>query len=359
MNRFQRGKREQRGTRKRFTRTAEMYQSQAQEASNNFDSWLKPGFSQYKMQDTNVLRILPPEWSDDPTTYFNIKVGLHFNVGVDKGVFLCPEVTFEKPCPICEEVEKAQQEGDKEYAKQLSATVRFLTYVLDRNAEEKDIQLLNMPVGIHTTLASLAVDATSGEIINVDDVDEGYDVSFSRKGKGINTKYEAVSIVRRSTPLSTDERKLEKWLDFVKENSLYDVLNEHSYEYIKNVFEGGSGEQSASSATPINLNKDSEESGASTLPERKVFPYKYEDIAGLEEQILVDLIEEYELFTDAESDQLDTLDNKGFAEAVRGKLVELDYVTKPARRRRYANNTSEELSEVDNRIENLKSRFKK
>lgn len=203
------------------------------QGANDFDKILKDGIKMWKCNDgDNRIRILPPTWSG--AKHFGLDVYVHYGVGPDRQSYLCLQKMKGEADPIAEEREIARRDEDEKYAKELEAKHRVLVYIIDRDNEKEGVQAWAMPSGLDRDIVKISIDKSSGEVLPIDHPDEGYDVTFEKNGKGINTKYEGVSIARRSSPLGKSE-----WMDFAVDNPLPDQLNYFDYDHIAKVFNGG------------------------------------------------------------------------------------------------------------------------
>jgi len=212
--------------------------SKRAEGSSQFDQYLRSDVKMFKAHDRdNTIRIVPPTWPE--AEHYGLDIWVHYNVGPDGQTYLCLHKMKGEPCPICEERAEAARARDDDYAKELEPKRRVLTYVVDRSDEREGLQAWPMPQGTDQDIVKVSVDRASGEVIPLDDPYDGYDVSFSKTGTGIKTRYEGVAIARRSSSLG-DER----WLEQAIANPLPDVLQYFSYDHIKKEFGGGGGHSS-------------------------------------------------------------------------------------------------------------------
>jgi len=217
--------------------TKDALKNRATTYGSNFDTAYRPSIQTFTVKEGLVtLRILPATWPN--AQHYGYDIWLHSSVGPENQTYLCRKMMLKEPCPVCEERERALREGDEKYAGDLKAYRRVLVWVIDRDHEEEGPQLYPMPWTIDRDLAAMAVDPRTGEIINIDHPDEGYDVSFTRQGSKVNTKYIGVSIARRVSYVSEDEAKQNSWLDFVTDNPVPNCLNYYDYEHIKANFDG-------------------------------------------------------------------------------------------------------------------------
>jgi hypothetical protein len=198
-----------------------------------FDRFVKDDIKTWVPKDgVNILRILPPTWKDPEHYGFDIYV--NYGVGADRQAYLDLDKMLGKPDPIAEERAKALRDGDEQYAKDLAPKRRCGVWIIDRDAEKEGVQFWAMPWTIDADIAKLTTDKRTGEVLNIDDPENGYDIEFEKVGKGRNTKYEAVAIARRSSPLGS-----KKWLEFALDNPIPDQLVYHDYEHIAKTFGGG------------------------------------------------------------------------------------------------------------------------
>lgn len=229
-------------------RSAESVEKRAQGSSDR-DHFLKDEFAKYSPADgDNLIRILPPTWDD--AQHHGLDIHVHYGIGPDKGAFLSLNKHKGEADPIYEERLQAQNDGDDEYAKELRPNTRTLVWVIDRDKEEDGPKLWAMPFGVDKEISIRCKDKKSGEVLYIDDPDDGYDVEFTKTGSGKKTKYEGIQISRRSSPISDDEDQAEEWLEFIEDNPLPSVLEFKEYDYIKRVFgSGGSSSGSKSSSS--------------------------------------------------------------------------------------------------------------
>jgi len=198
-----------------------------------FDRLIKDGIKNWKPADgMNSIRILPATWPKPEHYGFDLYV--HYGVGPDRGSYLDLHKMLDKPDPISEEHAEALREGDEKYAKEIESKRRCGVYLIDRDNEKEGVQFWAMPWTIDADLNKLAVDKRTGETLNIDDPEDGYDVEFEKTGKDRNTKYEAVKIARRSSPLGSN-----KWIDWAVDNPLPDQLVYFDYDHIAKAFGGG------------------------------------------------------------------------------------------------------------------------
>lgn len=210
------------------------------QSANDFDVIIRDDLKSFTPEGDKIIRILPPTW--DSPEHFGLDLHVHYGIGPDNQSYLCLDKMKGEPCPICEERARAQADGDSDYADQLKPTKRVLYALVDRDHEKEGVQFWAAPWTIDRDICKLVVDKRTGDTLAIDDPEDGYDVEFSRTGKGINTKYTGISISRRPSELGND-----KWLDFMVENPLTEILVYKDYDYIAKIFGSGGSRDSRDS----------------------------------------------------------------------------------------------------------------
>ena len=215
-------------------RDAKKWKERSEQSGFSRRSMFAEGVTLYRTKDgDNCLRILPPTFED--ADHYGYEIFVHYGIGPDNDSFLDLEKMLKADVdPINEERMEALNDGDKDYADKLTSRKRVLCYVIDRDDEEAGLQLWSCPWTVDADITTLAVDKRTGEVLDIDDPDNGYDVEFTRTGKGVNTKYVGVAIARKSSALDND-----KALEDAVERPLPETLKFYSYEEIKKVFEAG------------------------------------------------------------------------------------------------------------------------
>lgn len=241
------------------SRSSEDTKARANSGSGDFDKLLKPHIKSWKPNDgDNRIRILPPTWVK--AKHFGVDAHIHYGVGADKGAYLDLQKMLGEDDPIHEEYLRAKAEldpdnkDDQEYLRQLRGTRRSLVYLIDRDHEKEGVQAWFMPFGLDNDIVKLSIDRGTGEVLPIDHPDDGYDVEFTKTGKGLGTKYSAPAIARRSSPLGKDE-----WLDFAMDNPLPEQLQYFDYDHIAKAFGGGG----AHKEKPRGRDRDDEDRGNS------------------------------------------------------------------------------------------------
>lgn len=206
----------------------------AETGGGSIDTYITDGIRMFKSAEgPNEVRILPPTW--EGAKHYGIDVHLHYGIGADNAAYLCLDKMKGKACPICEERKRAADDDDQEYADELRPQHRVLMYVLDRDKEKEGVKVWSMSSRQDQDILRLCVDKKTGETLEIDHPEDGYDLSFDRQGQGKKTRYSAWSIARRSSPLDND-----KAMQFAVGNPLDEQLVFYSYDHIKGAFAGRS-----------------------------------------------------------------------------------------------------------------------
>lgn len=249
-------------------RSAESVRQRADSGGGDFDKFLKPHIKIYKPHDgDNRIRIVPPGWKK--ADHYGVDIHVHYGVGADRQTYLCLHKMLGKPDPINEERElfareaDTDNEADKKHLRDLTATKRTLLYLIDRDNQKEGVQAWAMPKGLDMDIVKISMDKDSGEVLPIDHPEDGYDVTFEKNGKGVNTKYEAAAIARRSSPLGKAE-----WLEYAMENPLPDMLVYYDYDYIAKAF-GGKGSHSSSRDRDDDRGRDREDKGRDRDDDRR------------------------------------------------------------------------------------------
>lgn len=169
----------------------------------------------------SVIRIMPEVGN---MSFFFQPVGKHNLTPDGKKSVYCPDFTSEGelPCPVCEFVDDLKSSGDsasKKLAGQLARRRSFWMNVIVRGAEEKGPQIFTPGVTVMGFISAIIADPDYGLIT---DVNEGFDITIEREGKGLDTEYQ-VRARRNPSPLSDDPDEVEKWLSKARDLSFAEL----------------------------------------------------------------------------------------------------------------------------------------
>jgi hypothetical protein len=169
--------------------------------------------------------------------FYGRKVAIHQHIGVDDRTYICPKGTWDKPCPICEEIVRMRKNSeDQELINELRPSIRYLFFVLDvtnRKTEEKGLQWFDASPGIKDEIVALSINKRSGEAIDVSDPDDGRAIAFTRTGTRLKTRYKGFELEDRD-PIPDEILDEIPFFD--------DVLQDVTYEDLEKAFLGESGE---------------------------------------------------------------------------------------------------------------------
>lgn len=216
-------------------RKSEDVRARAEQTGGAYDSFLKQGIDMFRPKvGENTIRFLPPTWENPK--HFGYDVFVHSYVGVDESSYLCIDKMKGQRCPICVAAKDAKDSGDDEEYKALKATQRVLCWILDRDEDENKPIIYNMSWSYDRDIAALC-DTKQGTLY-IDHPDDGYDITFKRKGQGLNTRYFGTQVDRQSSPITEKQRDQDEVLDFIAENPIPSLLKFYSAEHLQKVIEG-------------------------------------------------------------------------------------------------------------------------
>ena len=222
-------------------RSKEDVNRRAKQSSGRYDSYITESVTWFRPRSgENQIRLLP--WLNEADkdfeaydekwgNHWGIDIIVHRNVGPDNGTYLCLDKMKGEPCPVCD---AWRGEG----LDALKGSDRMLCWLIDRNDEKAGPQLWAMPLGVSKDISAVSLDKKSGEMLLIDNWDEGFDVFFDREGEKDRTQYKRVALDRDATPLHDDEDKQNAWLEQVFEKRLPDMLKYYDADYLEKVLSG-------------------------------------------------------------------------------------------------------------------------
>lgn len=230
------------------SRKPEDVRKRSQQRGGDFDSIWNDGFTTFSPKEgSHRLRILPPTW--DNAKHFGTDVWVHYGVGADNQQYLCRAKMLDEECPLCKEAAKYSK--DDEISKSLKPTRRVAYYVIDRKNEAAGVLVWAAPWTFDRDLSGLLFsEQNADEVLEIDNPDEGYDITFSRTGAQLATKYVSLAVSRHQSPLADDSDQAVEWLKFAIKNPIPTALCYYDADYILKVFNGGASKKEA--AAPAN-----------------------------------------------------------------------------------------------------------
>jgi hypothetical protein len=243
-------------------RTVEDVVKRSKQSGGSYDSYLGPDCTFYKSSEgDHTVRILPPTW-DDVEKFGNgweLQIFFHRSVGPDNGTYLCLDKMTGVKCPVCE---ARRQATDEDEADALKPQWRALAWIIDRDNEKAGPQVLSLPVSLFRDINARSVDKKTNDAILIDDPENGYDVLFSREGIDKRTKYTQVGVDRDPSPIHDDQKLQDRWLKFITEHPLPEMLVYYDEDYINQVLYGKSERRGRTGRD------DAEETPARSRPRR-------------------------------------------------------------------------------------------
>lgn len=200
---------------------------------NYFTTALKDG----ENSQIKTVRILPNKNGSPFVEYFGHKI----QVNGENKVFACLKHEKNEACPFCDtknELLSTGDDKDKEIAKKYSARLMYIVKVIDRDNEEDGVKfwrfahdyrkegIYDKIIGVMAAIKKDITDATNGRDIVL---------TINRNQNKIPIVSSIVSL--DSSPLSTDEAKLSKWLS--DERTWEDVFSVRTYDYLEIIIKGG------------------------------------------------------------------------------------------------------------------------
>lgn len=110
----------------------------------------------------------------------------HRNIGVQELAFVCPAMTWNEPCPICEDIKASDYNDDDLEKIRAKRVCCYLVWVHDSAKEEKEgVKILEIAhFFLQKHLDELAVSPRGGGILTFSDLDDGKSVAFTKSGGG-------------------------------------------------------------------------------------------------------------------------------------------------------------------------------
>jgi len=222
----------------------------------------------------NIIRIIPPS---DPRTPWAKRIFIHRNIGANNSTFLCLDKMFNKPCPICEYVQKLKDEDtDRDTLSALWPKLRHLIFLYDvtsQQEEEKGLRWWNAPASkscaIVENIVALSKDPKTGAPLDVSDPETGMDIKFVRKGTDRQTTYMGYQLIENGAIPK-------EWYESVP--TFESVLDIPTYEEMYKELHGVLPENDVKSPTgvdeketPVNIQQETEQPTAQETRTRRSY----------------------------------------------------------------------------------------
>lgn len=220
-------------------RTSEDVTRRSKMSGGSYDNYLSSDAPFFKAREgDNEVRIMPRTWDDEEKwgTGWEIVVYFHRNVGPDNATYLCLDKMKGERCPICD----ARADMDEDEANAVRVQARPLCYIIDRNNEKAGPQIMGMPMTLFREINARSVHKKTGSVLRIDGDKDllGHDVAFVREGTDKKTTYSSVEVYPEKTNLGPDEKRENRWLDFVEDHPLPEMLVYFDPEHIEKVLFG-------------------------------------------------------------------------------------------------------------------------
>lgn len=295
------GKKSKGGGKFKYKPLTSEYLETRKSGGGDYDQYVVEGIKMFKPQDgDNEIRIFPATWEDGEYAY---DINMHYGIGPDRQSYLCAHAMKREPCPICDERKQADKDGDEEYSKSLKPNLRAAVWLIDRSKEGDGPKLWFMPKTLEREIPPQATDKKTGEVLQFIDPDEGYDLTFTKTGKEILTKYTGAKFARKPSALSDDEDTQEEWMQYVIDHPIPEILVFHDADRIAEAF-GTSAGGGKGKSKPSKKGKEKEEE-----KDEEEEQLSWEEIHALSEKKLRKLAEEHDVDEDG-------LDEEELADAI-------------------------------------------
>ena len=158
----------------------------------------------------HVIDIIPYECgNDDPyappgTFQYVLDVWVHRNIGPRDLQFVCPSYTWDKPCPVCEDLSAGDYDDD--YMQKFKAKNRTIYFIWNHDSPKEEKEGLMIWEIAHyfmqRNLDALSESPRGGGDIIFADEQEGRMIGFQRQGTGAtNTSFLAHQFIERDGPI--------------------------------------------------------------------------------------------------------------------------------------------------------------
>jgi hypothetical protein len=165
------------------------------------------------VEGDNVMRFLPPKIGRPSPFAVTYSHYVELPTG-DKVSFNCPRMMAKRSCIVCakgDQLRSSRSAADQKAGKRLFPRLRVYANVIDRNAEEKGVQILAFGKGVMEDLTGIRQNPRKGG--NFTHPETGRDIIIGRKGTGqFDTEYDVAPDIQAS-PLHHDPGQADEWLE--------------------------------------------------------------------------------------------------------------------------------------------------
>lgn len=154
-----------------------------------------------KSTEDNGIRILPA-W--DEKGWIALVTALHFNVGINRNTFICPNLISEGDCPFCPVVSKLKSEYEKYRVDISAAGAKTRAYSNVVNTKVPQVGTLVFSYGIKI-LEPIMKYQDCGEYGDITDPLEGRDIFIDRKVTGKNQFQDSIRVAGKPSMLQNPD----------------------------------------------------------------------------------------------------------------------------------------------------------
>ena len=126
----------------------------------------------------------------------------------------CPRMMASAPCPVCQQMDTlraSKSPADNAKAKKLFPKARICANVIDRDAEDKGVQVFRFGKMIYEGLMRVRNNPKLGGRFT--DPEQGRDIIITRKGKGQQDTEYSVAAALEKSPAAADPGQFDEWMD--------------------------------------------------------------------------------------------------------------------------------------------------
>lgn len=150
------------------------------------------GQTYWNAQDgANNIRVLPPPPDVD---YIFFKTATHWGIGPSKANLHCPRAQdADAECFLCElsyKLSKSKSDADQGEADRIRAKKQWLYNIVDLDDPDAGFQIGAFGIRIHEQIAAYLKADAAEEYGDITDPEEGTNLILTKKGTGMNTKYD-------------------------------------------------------------------------------------------------------------------------------------------------------------------------
>jgi hypothetical protein len=162
----------------------------------------------YEWKKNNTIRVFPP-WSSKGFIAFEQHA--HFNLPPNKSIVDCLLTWPDrfKRCPVCDAIDEIKSRMPDVDVGRIVSRANYHAQVVDREEEDKGLQLCRMPPTLHNELILMMDHPRIG---NITDPEEGFDITVDRTEKNNFVDYSS-NTLPGNCPIHSNKKTMKEWLD--------------------------------------------------------------------------------------------------------------------------------------------------